>query len=60
MENKIVYLKTYIITIVVMLILFAAGLGGLAYYYEKKIDNIKDNKPNITIVDTNVDDVKVK
>lgn len=60
MENKIVYLKTYIITIVVMLILFVAGLGGLAYYYEQKIDYIKDNKPNITIVDTNVDNVKVK
>ena len=46
MENKIVYLKTYIITIVVMIILFLAGLGGVAYYYEQKIEKIKTEYSN--------------
>lgn len=67
MENKIVYLKTYIITIVVLVILFVTTLLGVVYYYENKIEKL-DNIPNpnqtgITIVenvDTSVDNVKTK
>lgn len=67
MENKIVYLKTYIITIVVLVILFVTTLLGVVYYYENKIEKL-DNIPNpnqtgITIVenvDTSVDNVKAK
>ena len=51
MENKIVYLKTYIITIVVMIILFLAGLGGVSYYYEQKIEKIKTDELNIQIIE---------
>lgn len=67
MENKIVYLKTYIITIVVLLTLFIAGLLGIVFYYENRIENLENmsnsNQTGITIVenlDTNVDNVKAK
>lgn len=70
MENKIVYLKTYIITIVVLVILFIVALGGTVYYYEQKIKNlqgsekgIKNNQTGITIVenlDTSVDNVRAE
>lgn len=68
MENKIVYLKTYIITIVVLIILFIAALGGCLYYYENKINTLEKTTPNnnqsgITIVqdkDTSVDNVIAK
>lgn len=67
MENKIIYLKTYIITIVLLVILFITALLGVVYYYENKIEKL-DNIPNpnqtgITIVediDTSVDNVKTK
>lgn len=68
MENKIVYLKTYIITIVALVVLFAAALGGMYYYYENKIKSIQseqktNNESDITIIqdqDTSVDNVVAK
>lgn len=42
MENKIVYLKTYIITIAILLVLFLVGIGGCVFYYEKKIDELEN------------------
>lgn len=67
MENKIVYLKTYIITVVALLILFLVGIGGCIFYYENRIaelENTTNTNQNqntgITIVpdvDTSVDNV---
>lgn len=42
MENKIVYLKTYVITICLLIVLFLVGIGGCVFYYEKKIDELKN------------------
>jgi len=55
MENKIVYLKTYIITICLLVLLFLVGIGGCVYYYENRIAELE-----ITIVpdgDTSVSNV---
>lgn len=67
MENKIVYLKTYIMTIVVLVIMFAIAMGAVVYHYENKMQELKQMSPvqsGITIVpeneDTSVDGVKVK
>lgn len=67
MENKIVYLKTYIITISLLVLFFLVGIGGCIYYYENKIAEIEqtkninqDHNTGITIVqdvDTNVNNV---
>lgn len=67
MENKIVYLKTYIITICLLVLLFLVGIGGCIYYYENKLnelENIVNTNQNqnsgISIVpdtDTNVNNV---
>lgn len=42
MENKIVYLKTYVITICLLILLFLVGIGGCVFYYEKKIDELEN------------------
>ncbi len=42
MENKIVYLKTYIITIVILLVVFVGTIGAGIYYYENKIDKLEN------------------
>ncbi len=42
MENKIVYMKTYIITICLLILLFLVGIGGCVFYYEKKIDELEN------------------
>lgn len=70
MENKIVYLKTYIITICLLVLLFLVGIGGCVYYYENKITELEksintneNQNSGISIVpdsDTNVNDVIVK
>lgn len=67
MENKIVYLKTYIITICLLVLLFLVGIGGCVYYYENRIAELEKTKVNnqnqnsgISIVpdgDTNVNNV---
>lgn len=67
MENKIVYLKTYIITICLLVLLFLVGIGGCVYYYENKIAELEKTNVNnqsqntgVTIVpdgDTNVNNV---
>ena len=67
MENKIVYLKTYIITICLLVLLFLVGIGGCVYYYENRIaefeNDINANKSKnsgISIVpdgDTDVNNV---
>lgn len=67
MENKIVYLKTYIITICLLILLFLVGIGGCVYYYENRIAELEKTKVNnqnqdsgISIVpdgDTNVNNV---
>ncbi|MCI9087522.1 MAG: hypothetical protein HFJ32_03075 [Clostridia bacterium] len=67
MENKIVYLKTYIITICLLILLFLVGIGGCVYYYENRIAELKNNtntnqnqNTGITIVpdeDTDVNNV---
>lgn len=67
MENKIVLLKTYITTIVALVILFAIAIGGCVLYYENRIDTLESfiqTRPSeITIVqnvDTSVNDVIAK
>lgn len=67
MENKIVLLRTYIITIVALVILFAVAICGCVFYYENRIDTLENsiqaNPSGITIVqnvDTNVNDVIAK
>lgn len=67
MENKIVYLKTYIITICLLVLLFLVGIGGCVYYYENRIAELEKTNVNnqnqnsgISIVpdgDTNVNNV---
>ena len=65
MENKIVYLKTYIITICLLVLLFLIGIGGCVYYYENRIAELENTTitnegSGITIVpddDTNVNNV---
>lgn len=67
MENKIVYLKTYIITTCLLILLFLIGIGGCVYYYENKIaelekTNVNNQNQNSGIsivpdVDTNVNNV---
>lgn len=67
MENKIVYLKTYIITICLLVLLFLVGIGGCVYYYENRIaeqekTNVNNQNQNSGIsivpdVDTNVNNV---
>lgn len=67
MENKIVYLKTYIITICLLILLFLVGIGGCVYYYENRIaelekTNVNNQNQNSGIsivpdVDTNVNNV---
>ncbi len=42
MENKIVYLKTYIITICLLILLFLVGIGGCVFYYEKRTDELEN------------------
>ena len=42
MENKIVYLKTYIITICLLVLLFLVGIGGCVYYYENRIAELEN------------------
>lgn len=49
MENKIVYLKTYIITICILVLLFLIGIGGCIYYYENRIAELE----NTTIINEN-------
>jgi hypothetical protein len=41
-ENKIVYLKTYIITICILVLLFLVGIGGCVYYYENRIAELEN------------------
>ena len=70
MENKIVYLKTYVITICLLIVLFLVGIGGCVFYYEKKIDELENTintnqrqNGGITIVpdgDTSVSNVTAK
>lgn len=67
MENKIVYLKTYITTIAILVILFIGALGGVVYHYQNKISTLENainaEKSNITIVenlDTSVDNVRAE
>ena len=49
MENKIVYLKTYIITISLLVLFFLVGIGGCIYYYENRIAELE----NTTIINEN-------
>ena len=70
MENKIVYLKTYIITICLLVLLFLVGIGGCVYYYENRraeLENTAATNQNqnsgISIVpdgDTDVNNVTVE
>lgn len=69
MENKIVYLKTYIITIVAMFIILIATVAGLVYYYENRIKSIENayvQKPDISGItilnenDTSLENVKAE
>ena len=67
MENKIVYLRTYIITVCILVFLFLIGIGGCIYYYENKIAELEntmsmnhEQNSGITIVpdgDTDVNNV---
>ena len=65
MENKIVYLKTYIITICILVLLFLISIGACVYYYENRIAELENatitnENSGITIVpdvDTNVNNV---
>ncbi len=41
MENKIVRMKTFIVTISLLVLLFLVGIGGLLYYYENKVDELE-------------------
>lgn len=56
MENKIVRMKTFIVTISLLVLLFLVGIGGLLYYYENKVDELErmletsKNSSGITIV----------
>ena len=53
MENKIVYLKTFIVTIAILVIIFAIAIGGCIYYYEAKLkdlDSVISLKNNLTII----------
>ncbi len=67
MENKIVYLKTYITTIGILIAIFLIGIAGCVYYYENKIvtleNKIQTNQSGISIVqniDTDVNNVTAK
>jgi len=67
MENKIVYLKTYITTIGILIAIFLIGIAGCVYYYESKIatleNKIQTNQSGISIVpdkDTDVSNVVAK
>ena len=42
MENKIVRMKTFIVTISLLVLLFLVGIGGLLYYYENKVDELEN------------------
>lgn len=66
MENKIVRMKTFVITISLLVLLFLIGIGGCVYYYENKVDelermlNASKAPSGITIVpggDTDVNNV---
>lgn len=57
MENKIVYMKTYLFTIIALVVVFAVAIGGCIYYYEGKLAKIQktlDQIDRLTVVETNV------
>lgn len=69
MENKIIYLKTYVITIVAIFIIFITIISGLVYYYESIIQELENtvtknnNTSGITILqdtNTSLENVKAK
>ena len=64
MENKIVYLKTYVTTIGILVTIFLIGIVGCVFYYESRIAALENttnmNQSGISIVpdvDTDVNNV---
>ena len=68
MENKIIYLKTYITTIGILVAIFFIGIAGCIYYYENRIASLeseinKEQSSGISILpdaDTDVNNVIAK
>jgi len=59
MENKIVYLKTYIMTIVVLVIMFAIAMGAVVYHYENKMQELKqmNNEKRLETLEQKITDI---